>query len=221
MPLITRTLSRPYRRQAMCCLPLSLQGEVLNLAVANPFDHDLFEQVSRQTGRKIRPYLTAKQDILHSISGHLRLQEHGGARRGRGGERPGRLQLRAAGRALGRQGAAGRGQAGHQRLRVPAALRLRPARQRHPPRAQARPHRHAAAHRRRAPPGLHAAPRGARAHRRPLQDALAHGHQREAQARRTAASRRRRTRPRSSCASARCPPRSARRWCCASSTPTR
>jgi general secretion pathway protein E len=67
MPLITRTLSRPFAARHVL-LALSSQGDVLNLAVANPFDHDLFEQVSRLTGKKIRPYLTAKQDILHAIS---------------------------------------------------------------------------------------------------------------------------------------------------------
>jgi general secretion pathway protein E len=66
MPLITKTLSKPFAsRHAL--LPISTQGDVLNLAVANPFDHDLFEQVSRLTGKRVRPYLTAKIDILHAI----------------------------------------------------------------------------------------------------------------------------------------------------------
>jgi general secretion pathway protein E len=66
MGLITRTLSRPFAlRHAL--LPLSVQGDVLNLAVANPFDHPLFAEVSRLCGLRIRPFLSAKQDILRAL----------------------------------------------------------------------------------------------------------------------------------------------------------
>ena len=66
MPLITRVLSRPFAiRHSL--LPLSVQGDVLNLAVANPFDHELFAEVSRLTSKRIRPFLTAKLDIFQAL----------------------------------------------------------------------------------------------------------------------------------------------------------
>ena len=66
MPLITQMLSRPFAVRHVL-LPLSTQGDVLNLAVANPFDHELFAEVSRLSGRRIRPFLSAKSDILHAL----------------------------------------------------------------------------------------------------------------------------------------------------------
>ena len=66
MPLITKTLSRPFAiRHSL--LPLSVQSDVLNLAVANPFDHELFAEVSRLTGKRIRPFLSSKLDIHQAL----------------------------------------------------------------------------------------------------------------------------------------------------------
>ena len=66
MGLITRTLSRPYAgRHAV--LPLERKEGVLVVAVANPFDDELFENLRSIIGLSIEPVLSSKADILRAI----------------------------------------------------------------------------------------------------------------------------------------------------------
>ncbi len=66
MALITRTLSRPFAsRHAV--MPLEKRDGALVVAVANPFDDELFDNLCRIVGSPIEPVLTAKADILRSI----------------------------------------------------------------------------------------------------------------------------------------------------------
>ncbi|MFP2925363.1 GspE/PulE family protein [Pyxidicoccus sp. 3LG] len=68
MALTTRTVSRPYAQKHVI-LPLERteQGRLL-VAVANPFDRELFENFHRLTGLPVEPVLSAKTDILRSIA---------------------------------------------------------------------------------------------------------------------------------------------------------
>jgi general secretion pathway protein E len=65
--LITRTLSRPYARKH-AVLPLERRGQVLTIAVANPFDRELFENLRGLTGCEIHPVLSAPADIHRAIA---------------------------------------------------------------------------------------------------------------------------------------------------------
>ncbi|HCF58795.1 MAG TPA: type II secretion system protein E, partial [Myxococcales bacterium] len=66
MALITRTLSSPFaRRNAV--LPVEKQGGVMLVAVANPFDEELFDNLRAIIGCEIQPVLASKADILRAI----------------------------------------------------------------------------------------------------------------------------------------------------------
>ncbi|MFN7133785.1 MAG: GspE/PulE family protein, partial [Myxococcales bacterium] len=66
MQLISRTFSRPYAaRRAV--LPLEKSDGALVVAVANPFDGELFDQLRAVVGHDVRPVLSSKADILRSI----------------------------------------------------------------------------------------------------------------------------------------------------------
>ncbi len=67
MALATRTLSRPYAQRHVV-LPLERGAGRLLVAVANPFDRELFEAVSRLAGMPVEPVLSAKGDILKAIA---------------------------------------------------------------------------------------------------------------------------------------------------------
>ncbi|HEX4621482.1 MAG TPA: GspE/PulE family protein, partial [Myxococcaceae bacterium] len=68
MALATRTVSRPFARKHVL-LPLEKgQDGALVVAVANPFDHELFENLRRLVGVPVHPVLSAKVDILKAIS---------------------------------------------------------------------------------------------------------------------------------------------------------
>lgn len=68
MTLATRTVSRPYaQKHVLLPLERTVQGRLL-VAVANPFDRELFESFHRLTGLPVEPVLSAKGDILKSIS---------------------------------------------------------------------------------------------------------------------------------------------------------
>jgi general secretion pathway protein E len=68
MNLATRSISRPYARRHVI-LPLEkLPDGTLVVAVANPFDRELFSNLSNLTGTPIQPVLAAKQDILRSVA---------------------------------------------------------------------------------------------------------------------------------------------------------
>jgi general secretion pathway protein E len=65
--LITRTLSRPFaRRHAV--LALERRGAALVVAVANPFDRELLENLRGLTGLEIEPALAAPSDIHRAIA---------------------------------------------------------------------------------------------------------------------------------------------------------
>jgi len=67
MALATRTISRPFAQKHVL-LPLEKTGARLTVAVANPFDRELFESLHRLTGMQIEPLLSAKSDILKAIA---------------------------------------------------------------------------------------------------------------------------------------------------------
>ncbi|MBU8898243.1 type II/IV secretion system protein [Corallococcus sp. H22C18031201] len=68
MALATRTVSRPYaQKHVLLPLERTEQGR-LRVAVANPFDRELFESFQRLTGVPVEPVLSSKLDILKSIA---------------------------------------------------------------------------------------------------------------------------------------------------------
>ncbi|MBZ4396820.1 ATPase, T2SS/T4P/T4SS family [Myxococcus sp. MISCRS1] len=68
MGLATRTVSRPYaQKHVLLPLERTPQGRLV-VAVANPFDRELFESFHRLTGLPVEPVLSSKADILKSIS---------------------------------------------------------------------------------------------------------------------------------------------------------
>ncbi|MCY1015230.1 GspE/PulE family protein [Pyxidicoccus sp. MSG2] len=68
MAMATRTVSRPYaQKHVLLPLERTEQGRLL-VAVANPFDRELFENLHRLTGMPVDPVLCAKSDILKSIA---------------------------------------------------------------------------------------------------------------------------------------------------------
>ncbi|WP_095985881.1 GspE/PulE family protein [Cystobacter fuscus] len=68
MALATRTVSRPFAQKNVL-LPLERgQDGRLVVAVANPFDQELFESIHVLTGMPIDPVLASKGDILRAIA---------------------------------------------------------------------------------------------------------------------------------------------------------
>ncbi|HZZ84652.1 MAG TPA: ATPase, T2SS/T4P/T4SS family [Anaeromyxobacteraceae bacterium] len=65
--LITRTLSRPFARKHGV-LPIERRDGTLVVATANPFDHELFENLRGLTGADIEPVLSAPSDIHRAIA---------------------------------------------------------------------------------------------------------------------------------------------------------
>src|SRR5262250_166028 len=67
MSLATRTVSKPYAQKHVL-LPLERsEAGALVVAVANPFDRELLENLTRLAGMPIEPVLSAKADILKAI----------------------------------------------------------------------------------------------------------------------------------------------------------
>jgi general secretion pathway protein E len=67
MALATRMVSKPYAQKHVI-LPLEKAGPArLVVAIANPFDRELLENLQRLSGMTIAPVLCAKADILKSI----------------------------------------------------------------------------------------------------------------------------------------------------------
>jgi general secretion pathway protein E len=61
--LITKTLSRPFvRRHAV--IPLSLDGDSLRIAITDPFDSALRDQVSELIERPVQYVVASKRDVL-------------------------------------------------------------------------------------------------------------------------------------------------------------
>ncbi len=69
MNVSARTVSKPWA-QKHCVLPLEggTAGAPLVVAVANPFDHELFENLQRLANAPVVPVLSAKADILKGIA---------------------------------------------------------------------------------------------------------------------------------------------------------
>jgi general secretion pathway protein E len=68
MALATRTVSKPYAQKHVL-LPLERsESGALVVAVANPFDRELMENLHRLAGQPIEPVLSAKSDILKAIA---------------------------------------------------------------------------------------------------------------------------------------------------------
>jgi general secretion pathway protein E len=68
MALATRTVSKPYAQKHVL-LPLERsEAGGLVVAVANPFDRELLENLHRLAGQPIEPVLSAKADILKAIA---------------------------------------------------------------------------------------------------------------------------------------------------------
>jgi len=68
MALATRTVSKPYAQKHVL-LPLEhAESGALVVAVANPFDRELLENLHRLAGMPIEPVLSAKADILKAIA---------------------------------------------------------------------------------------------------------------------------------------------------------
>ena len=65
--IVTGFFSRPFARRYMA-VPVDENGQDLYVAVANPYDVELFEHLARIAGRRIVPVLSAKADILKVIT---------------------------------------------------------------------------------------------------------------------------------------------------------
>ena len=67
MKLITSVLSRPFARSHNV-LVLGQQGNTLTVALSNPFDIELLENLQRITGHEIAPVVSARADIQRIIT---------------------------------------------------------------------------------------------------------------------------------------------------------
>ena len=67
LQLVTRTLSRPFARRHMCLAVGEQEGDLV-VALAEPGDVELLENLRRTTDRVIRPVVASKTDILRIIS---------------------------------------------------------------------------------------------------------------------------------------------------------
>ena len=67
MKLITSLLSRPFARRHDV-LVISLESGVMTVAIADPYDVELVENLRRITGYKISPVIAAKSDIQRIIT---------------------------------------------------------------------------------------------------------------------------------------------------------
>ncbi|RJO75392.1 MAG: type II/IV secretion system protein [Myxococcales bacterium] len=65
--IVTGYFSRPFARRAVA-VPIDRQGTNLFVAIANPYDSELYENLQRITGLTIIPALSAKSDILKVIT---------------------------------------------------------------------------------------------------------------------------------------------------------
>ncbi len=65
--LITSTFSLPFARRTSV-LPLRLKGDALEIAVVDPYDRALFDELERLTGRRLSLVLSARSDIQRYIT---------------------------------------------------------------------------------------------------------------------------------------------------------
>ncbi len=67
MKMITSVLSRPYARRHSV-LVLRREGKTLTVAISEPFDRELIENLRQLTGYQIDPVVSAKKDIQRIIT---------------------------------------------------------------------------------------------------------------------------------------------------------
>jgi general secretion pathway protein E len=67
MDLVTRTVSRPFAVRHLL-VPLKLEGEVLTLATADPFNDEGLENIHRSSGFTVQPVVAVKSDIIKIIT---------------------------------------------------------------------------------------------------------------------------------------------------------
>ncbi len=67
MDLVTRTIPRPFAVRHLL-VPLSLEGDVLTLATADPFNDEGLENIQRSTGYTVRPVVAVKSDVIKTIT---------------------------------------------------------------------------------------------------------------------------------------------------------
>lgn len=68
MALATRTVSKPFAaKHVLLPIEKGSKGQLI-VAVANPFDHELFAQLVQLAGSPVEPVLCAKADVLKSIA---------------------------------------------------------------------------------------------------------------------------------------------------------
>ncbi len=65
--LVTQTFSQPFARK-FAVLPLGRSGNTVELAVSDPFDRELVENIKRSTGLQIALKVASKSDILKAIT---------------------------------------------------------------------------------------------------------------------------------------------------------
>jgi len=67
MDLVTRTLPRPFAVRHLM-VPLTLEGDVLTLATADPFNHEGLESIHRSAGYTVRQVVAVKSDVIKIIA---------------------------------------------------------------------------------------------------------------------------------------------------------
>jgi general secretion pathway protein E len=67
MDLVTRTIPRPFAVRHLM-VPLKLEGDVLTLATADPFNDEGLENIHRSCGYTVQPVVAVKSDIIKIIT---------------------------------------------------------------------------------------------------------------------------------------------------------
>ena len=64
--LVTSTIPLSFARKHLV-LPVSKQNQILTLATVNPFNQEVFNDISRATQMTVQPVVSAKSDIVKTI----------------------------------------------------------------------------------------------------------------------------------------------------------
>jgi general secretion pathway protein E len=67
MNLITKTLNKGFAKRHIL-LPLKQKGDLLTIAICDPYDTSALEEFARATGRQVTPVVSAKKDIVTIIT---------------------------------------------------------------------------------------------------------------------------------------------------------
>ncbi len=67
MELVTRTISRPFARKHSI-VPIALEGNVLTVALDDPFDHEGIDGIRRASSRGLKLVVATRSDILKIIN---------------------------------------------------------------------------------------------------------------------------------------------------------